>query len=124
MARRKVIDYLSFALWPVEIAAGKARWGADVYVFVFALTLPAIVAVSGSAQVQEPGSDDPIAFVRTNPALGDSQTYIINPRTARTSIRCVRVRAGSPAGRPTGTRSRSPGSLPTHDDSQTGKLIH
>jgi hypothetical protein len=45
----------------------------------FALTLPALVAVSGSAQAQEPGSDNPIAFVRKNPALGDSQTYIINP---------------------------------------------
>jgi hypothetical protein len=50
-----------------------------VYVFVFALTLPALVAVSGSAQVQEPSSDDLIAFVRKNPALGDSQTYIVNP---------------------------------------------
>ena len=123
MARRKVIDYLSFALWPVEIAAGKARWGADVYVFVFTLTLPALVAVSGSAQVQQPGSDDPIAFVRTNPAIGDSQTYIINPDGSREHL--LRPGAGGiPAGRPTGTRSRSPGSLPTHDDSQTGKLIH
>jgi Tol biopolymer transport system component len=53
--------------------------GPGVYVFVFALTLLALVAVSGSAQAQEPGSDNPIAFVRKNPALGDSQTYIINP---------------------------------------------
>ena len=53
--------------------------GPGVYVFVYALTLPALVAVSGSAQVQEPGSDNPIAFVLKNSALGDSQTYIINP---------------------------------------------
>jgi hypothetical protein len=84
--------------------------GPGVYVFVFALTLPALVAVRGSAQAQEPGSDNPIAFVRKNPALGDSQTYIINPPDGShehlLNPSAGEVRRWSPDGK----RSRSPGS--------------
>jgi hypothetical protein len=46
---------------------------------VFALSLLGFVAVGGPAQAQEPGPNGQIAFVRGNPALGDSQTYTVNP---------------------------------------------
>ncbi len=46
---------------------------------VSALPLFGLVAVGGSAQAQEPGPNGQIAFTRENPALGDSQTYVVNP---------------------------------------------
>jgi Tol biopolymer transport system component len=46
---------------------------------VFALSLLGLTAVGGPAQAQEPGPNGQIAFARENPALGDSQTYTINP---------------------------------------------
>jgi Tol biopolymer transport system component len=46
---------------------------------VFALSLLGLAAVGGPAQAQEPGPNGQIAFVRGNPALGDSQTYTVNP---------------------------------------------
>jgi Tol biopolymer transport system component len=46
---------------------------------VFALSLLGLAAVGGPAQAQEPGPNGQIAFSRGNPALGDTQTYIVNP---------------------------------------------
>jgi len=46
---------------------------------VFALSLLGLAAAGGPAQAQEPGPNGQIAFVRGNPALGDSQTYTVNP---------------------------------------------
>jgi len=46
---------------------------------VFALSLLGLAAAGGPAQAQEPGPNGQIVFVRGNPALGDSQTYTVNP---------------------------------------------
>jgi len=46
---------------------------------VFAVSLLGLAAAGGPAQAQEPGPNGQIAFVRGNPALGDSQTYTVNP---------------------------------------------
>ncbi len=75
---------------------------------VFALSLLGLAAAGGPAQAQEPGPNGQIAFVRGNPALGDSQTYTANPDGSHQRLLHPGV-GGAPRWSPDGSKIAEPG---------------